>query len=335
MRVLFTSPWVPAELIRAHGLAACGVWFAEDLAFGPAPLAEGVCAFAQAVLRLTDQCPADAVIFTTHCDQLRRGFDAASGDGGAPRRQFLFNLPATWGTPAAERLFLSEVERLGHFLVELGGRPPSDQQLLAVAERHDQARRRLLQAAAHCPALAYAQAVARFHWDGSVCLPEPLAPCLSSPSCDRVPLALVGGPLPRAQWRLFELLEQAGGQVVLNATEAGERSLGSEQPSSHLPGGIPSPALRKLARAYLSNCVDVFQRPNSRLYAWLGERMAARGARGIVLWAWMGCDLWRAEAQSLREALGRPVLALDADEAAGGWPRLSGRIEAFLEALRA
>jgi benzoyl-CoA reductase/2-hydroxyglutaryl-CoA dehydratase subunit BcrC/BadD/HgdB len=89
-----------------------------------------------------------------------------------------------------------------------------------------------------------------------------------------------------------------------------------------------------LARRYLANCVDVFQRPNTRLYAWLQERLDSRGVRGVVLWAHVGCDLWRAEAQSLREAFGRPLLVLDADDAAGGWPRTTGRIEAFLEALR-
>jgi hypothetical protein len=85
---------------------------------------------------------------------------------------------------------------------------------------------------------------------------------------------------------------------------------------------------------YLANCVDVFQRPNTRLYDWLRQRLEARGARGLVLWAHVGCDLWRAEAQSLREAFGLPLLVLDAGDAAGAWPRITSRIEAFLEALR-
>ena len=36
--------------------------------------------------------------------------------------------------------------------------------------------------------------------------------------------------------------------------------------------------------------------------------------RGIVLWHFTGCDLWRAEAQTLREAFGLPVLLLEAAE---------------------
>ena len=89
-----------------------------------------------------------------------------------------------------------------------------------------------------------------------------------------------------------------------------------------------------LTRSFLDNCVDVFQRPNTRLYDWLRERLTARKVRGIVLWHYVGCDLWRAEAQPLRETFGLPVLLLDVNEAAGDALRQSGRIQAFLEALR-
>jgi hypothetical protein len=61
-------------------------------------------------------------------------------------------------------------------------------------------------------------------------------------------------------------------------------------------------------------------------------RLTARQVRGIVLWHYVGCDLWRAEAQPMREAFGLPVLLLDADEAAPN--RNTGRLEAFLESLR-
>jgi hypothetical protein len=87
-----------------------------------------------------------------------------------------------------------------------------------------------------------------------------------------------------------------------------------------------------LAHRCLANCVDAFQRPNSRLYDWLRPRLAAREARGIVLWHYVGCDLWRAEAQPLREAFGLPVLLLDADETT--LQRNIGRLEAFLESFR-
>ena len=52
MEVFYTSPWVPPEWIKAHGLEPRGVWFTRD--FAPLPLAAGVCAFAEAVVRVVE-----------------------------------------------------------------------------------------------------------------------------------------------------------------------------------------------------------------------------------------------------------------------------------------
>jgi len=388
MEVFCTSPWVPPEWIKAHGLEPRGIWLARDFACEPLPLAAGVCAFANAAVRLAERQSQSAVIFTTHCDQLRRGSDAVAE--AAPSRVFLFNLPVTWQTPVAERIYCDELKRLGQFLTGLGGHAATAGDLFKVMAQYDRARRRLLDAAPWCSARAYAEAVARFHLDGSVNLPpergcpqpqqprivprgdtherlaaaEPAAAGDSrAPGASSIPLALVGGPLPQSQMPLLDVIERAGGRVVLNATEAGERSLwtgsplnlarpGSTERSVYAakasvsqagqdsfatpttPGGCSAdaPLLARLARGWLANCVDVFQRPNTRLYDWLRERITARKPRGIVLWHYVGCDLWRAEAQPLREAFGLPVLLLDADEVAP--QRNTGRLEAFLESLQ-
>jgi len=378
MQVFHTSPWVPPEWIKAHGLEPRGVWLAQDFACEPLPLAAGVCAFANAAVRLAEQQNQSAMIFTTHCDQLRRGFDAVatpptnldapescrrfplspsdsprcravaaggeragvrgpsspavSGPQCAPKgrgflsRLFLFNLPVTWQTPVAERIFCDELRRLGQFLIGLGGHAPTTGDLVEIMAQYSEGRRRLLAVAPWCPARAYAEAVARFHLDGSVHLP-PEAGDRTASGADSVPLAVVGGPLPQAQLPLLDAIEKAGGRVVLNATEAGERSLWSAPPL-----GQAQLDLARLARGWLANCVDVFQRPNTRLYDWLRERLTARKVRGIVLWHYVGCDLWRAEAQPMRAAFGLPVLLLDADEAMP--QRNTGRLEAFLESLR-
>ena len=257
---------------------------------------------------------------------------AVSGPQCAPKgrgflsRLFLFNLPVTWQTPVAERIFCDELRRLGQFLIGLGGHAPTTGDLVEIMAQYSEGRRRLLAVAPWCPARAYAEAVARFHLDGSVHLP-PEAGDRTASGADSVPLAVVGGPLPQAQLPLLDAIEKAGGRVVLNATEAGERSLWSAPPL-----GQAQLDLARLARGWLANCVDVFQRPNTRLYDWLRERLTARKVRGIVLWHYVGCDLWRAEAQPMRAAFGLPVLLLDADEAMP--QRNTGRLEAFLESLR-
>ena len=327
MQVFITSPWVPPEFIGAHGLEPRGVWFAAEPS--QLPLGAGICAFAQAMIRLAETRPESAFIFSTHCDQLRRGFDALTL--ALPGRVFLFNLPATWQGPVGERIFGSELERLGSFLLKIGGYPPTAKALGESMARYRLARSRLIEAGADCSARQYGEALARFHWDGTVNLGGEA----QHARADGIALALVGGPLPTWQMDLLDAIERARGRVVLNATEAGERSLGlASQPEADYTASHALPdLLQLLTRSCLERCVDVFQRPNTRLYLWLKERLAARQVRGILLWHFVGCDLWRAEAQSLREAFGLPVLLLAASEAGSAALRQSTRIQAFVESL--
>lgn len=297
MEVPVTSPWVPREWIRAHGLEPRGAWFAPLDPSGAVP--EGVCAFAGAMTRLHQAQPHAGIVFTTACDQMRRAADATASSGG--KHAFLFSLPATWQTSAARKLYHAEVARLGKYLESLGGHTPGEEELMREirrSEAHRAHRRRILEA-------------------GS--------------SSDRgVPLALVGGPLLPSQWSLFDAVEVAGGRVVLNATEPGERSVLPPLP----PLAPGQEAVIALADHYFDHAVDVFHRPNTRLYAWLGERLKARGARGILLWAHLACDLWRVEAASLREAFGLPVLVLEAHRVGTGGLRDRQRLGAFVESRR-
>ena len=371
MRVFLTSPWIPAEWVRAHGLEACGLWFAEHFrAAGNEAtsreqpvlrLAAGVCAFAESVVRFAETHPDSAVVFTTACDQLRRGFDEAAFRGAS--RAFLFNLPATQ-TPVARQIYRAELERLGQFLLDLGGVMPTPERLHGEMLCTDETRRRLRAAAPGASARSFAESIARYHVDGTFLEPSPFTgkpgtrnqksdgiqkpdASISGPVRDfttpgpeprathsgfrtsnvhAVPLALVGGPLSAADWDLFDAIESVGGRVVLNATQTGERSLSPVFPA----GADPFDAL---ADGYLQNIADVFQRPNTRLYAWLKPRLLARYSRGIVLWHFTGCDLWRAEMQTLREFAGLPVLSLEAEESAVLSSRDINRLQAFVETL--
>ena len=157
-----------------------------------------------------------------------------------------------------------------------------------------------------------------------------LPPALPASGAPAVSIAIVGAPLCASQWQLLKAIEAAGGRIVLNGTESGERSLLPQSP----PTDWSCDPVGALADGYCEHSADVFQRPNTRLYDWLGRRLRERAARGLVLWSWFACDLWRAEAASLREAFGLPVLLLEADEAQGVSPRELGRLQAFIEMLR-
>jgi hypothetical protein len=322
--VFHSSCWIPAEWIKAHGLEPRALWARELGARGGLSVAEGVCPYSEELRRFAQRAGPAAVVFTTACDQTRRAFDAAHLNSLGV---FLFNTPAACESRAAADLYRAEVERLGRFLVSLGGRPPARSQLAGVMLEYAEKRKTLARAWRSMPAIEYANAIGRFCWDGSSVLPPRASEGWAQ---DLVPLALVGGPLPASSWILLDELEKGGGRVVLNATETGERMLLPVFDEDRLaldPFGA-------LVDGYWGNCVDVFQRPNRRLYAWIESRLIERGARGLVLWHYVACDLWRAEAQSLREAFGLPVLALDAVEDVTSDSRDLTRLRAFLEMLR-
>jgi benzoyl-CoA reductase/2-hydroxyglutaryl-CoA dehydratase subunit BcrC/BadD/HgdB len=355
VKVVVTSPWVPCEWIEAHGHEPVGVWSLRDPA--RVAVAEGVCAIAQRSRSLADADPSRAVVFTTSCDQMRRAGDAAAEAPGA--RSFLFNLPATWQTTVARRLYHQEVQRLGRFLEHLGGRAPTALELTAVMRRYDRRRQSIATLAQRVGGREGAEVMLR-------CF-EPASPDEAGGALDKVApqraqqeeeggtatsdqgsagtaIALVGGPLLPSQWDLFDAIEGAGGRVVLNGTEPGERCLLPALPATQAPGdpGLNGPAtcgawsqpLDALCDHYFDHVVDVFPRPNARLYKWLGPRLTKRKVRGLVLWVHVGCDLWRAEAASLREAFELPVLVLDTAVGRAGGGRELNRLAAFMESLR-
>ena len=125
------------------------------------------------------------------------------------------------------------------------------------------------------------------------------------------------------------MLAHAGAGVELNATDSGERGL---FPLWNIPAQLDEPAAA-LARACLASGADVFQRPNTALYEWLRLRLTERRIQGIVLAVPLNCDLWRGEAESLREVFSLPVLVLEIQESHAGDPRMAGRLQAFVETL--
>ena len=81
-----------------------------------------------------------------------------------------------------------------------------------------------------------------------------------------MPLALVGGPLLVDDCVFLEQVAAVGGRIVLDASEWGERTL----PARLDRARVASDPLGELARMYFDEIPDVFRRPNTRLYDWLG-----------------------------------------------------------------
>ncbi len=326
MDVVIASPWVPAEWIAAHGHQPKGVWLHSAR---PAPFTtEGVCPVAHLLAEIGTYAGDGALILPTTCDQMRRAADAARL--GRHSRLFLFNVPATWQTPAARMLYHDEMHRLGRFLNGLGGRTPSAPELARTTARFNLERTRITSFVQHHPGRVSAEAMAGF-FEGELAPESPEAPPTRA---NLVPIALLGGPVFPPEWPLFDAIETAGGSAVLNCLEPGERCLCPPVP-------IPEDGLTLagLADHYFDNMLDVFRRPNLQLYSWLAPRLKARKVGGIILWVRVGCDLWRAEAATLREKFGLPVLVLDShriESFSSATPCLRdvNRITAFVESLQ-
>jgi benzoyl-CoA reductase/2-hydroxyglutaryl-CoA dehydratase subunit BcrC/BadD/HgdB len=297
--IAYVSPFVPAEWIAAHG-------------FRPNPLrlriadgqslhvvARGVCPYAGELTSTVVSGLEDAgIVLTTVCDQMRSAAALLENRGGCP--VFLLNVPSTWQTVAVRQLYRDELQRLGRFLEQQGGKTPNTDELAQTMLAYDCERnihrRRLI----------------------------------AADKCDGVPLAILGGPLLETDGMFFDTIKRAGGCVALDATEGGERTV----PRPFDPARVASDPFAELADAYF-DIPDPFRRPNTLFYEWLGRELTARRVRGIILRRYLWCDLWHAELQRLKQSSALPVLEIDIGSDDVVAPnRMQGRIEAFLETLR-
>ena len=361
-RIIYTCPYVPAEWIAAHGLqpsrimpgapaSSCRKTGGGAFPVGPV---EGICPYVRAFLNeaINDK-QACGVIMTTVCDQMRRGFDVLVRLrlGASPRRvrrgdpalargqappakagvaSFLMNVPSTWQTFAAQKLYLEELRRLGRFLIRLGGKSPTLDSLAEVMLRYDAVRQSIRSSRAYLSARQYAEAIASLGQEGPSLGGKIENRKSKIEIAPRVHLAIIGGPLMWSDFDIFDVVEQSGGKIVFDATESGERGLCGPFDRRR----IHEDPLAELANAYFGGIQDASRRPNSELYRWLAHELAGRAVRGIIFRRYVWCDTWHAELQRLKEWTDLPVLDIDvADNTGIERRRWQNRIRAFLEML--
>ena len=327
-KIIYTCPYVPAEWIAAHGMQPCRIIPVAINSGSAVTRAEGLCPYARAFINeLATEKETCGIVVTTVCDQMRRGFDLIVRQCDKPA--FLMNIPSTWQTVAAQKLYMDELERLGRFLIRLGGKTPVDDTLTEIMLEYDLARKTLLDARENLSARQFAEAIARFNRNGPN---GQIDSFTDSVSLTRVvPLAIIGGPMMKQDFEILEMAEQSGGRIVLNATETGERGLCAPFDRRNLRDN----PLTELAGAYFDGIPDASRRPNNELYKWLKQELAARQVRGIIFHRNIFCDLWHAELNRLKDWAGLPVLDIDSTgESESYRQRNSNRIRAFLEMLQ-
>lgn len=327
-KIIYTCPYVPAEWIAAHDLQPCRI--IPDAANSGSVVirAEGLCPYVRAFInQLATGNGTCGIVVTTLCDQMRRGFDFIVRQCDNPA--FLMNVPSTWQTVASQKLYMDELERLSRFLIKLGGKSPEDNTLVEIMLKYDIARKTLLDTRENLSAGQFAEAIARFNHDGPN---EQINSSTDSESLMRgIPLAIIGGPMMKQDFEILEMAEQSGGRIVLNATENGERGLCPPFDRRNLREN----PLMELAGAYFGGIRDASSRPNSELYKWLKQELAARQVRGIIFHRNIFCDIWHAELSRLKDWSGLPVLDIDSTgESESYRQRNSNRIRAFLEMLQ-
>ena len=322
----YFSPFVPPEWIAAHGLRP--VWLTLDRTTARTRDAthRGICPCAGALVAnaICGATPG-ALVLTTVCDQMR--YASAYLDTAGDVSTFLLNVPSTWQSPRTRQYYREELERLGRFLVQTGGCEPTSRQLELTIEHYADRRPPALQTRPKMSARRWAETLVDLRSD----LTSSTAAESHCDSGHGIPLALIGGPLLAEDDSFLDLVEEAGGRVVVDASEGGERTLPAAIDHRHLKDD----PLDELVRIYFDTIPDVFRRPNTRLYEWLGERLSAHSVRGIILRRYPFCDLWHAELHRLRQWSDVPVLDIDvATGEEGESTRTLGRIEAFLEVFR-
>ena len=322
----YFSPFIPPEWIAAHGLRPVWLRLDSTRTHRSDATQRGICPCAAAfVSHAMSGAAPPVLVLTTACDQMRYASAYLDAEGGIPT--FLMNVPSTWQSPQVRQFYREELERLGRFLVQAGGREPTSRQVEAAIVEYDDRRTKALEARSRMGFRQWAETLVHMRSDLTASTLE----VSRDPTGEGIPLALIGGPLLAEDDSFLELVERAGGRIVVDATEGGERTL----PAIVDRQRLKDDPIDELVRIYFDTIPDVFRRPNTRLYGWLAEHVSARLVRGIILRRYPFCDLWHAELHRLRESSDVPVLDMDVAVSDGGEAsRTLGRIEAFLEMLR-
>jgi len=323
--IIYTCPYVPAEWISAHGLRASRLLLDHAESASELVRTEGVCPFVLNFIgEVINNTHAAGVVVTTVCDQMRRAFDILARKCELPA--FLMNVPNTWQSLESQKLYIDELKRLSRFLIRLGGKSPSNDTLAGIMLEYDTARSSILAAREHLSAGRYAEVIAALGRDG----PDKTLDCVTTakPAIGGIRLAMIGGPLMKQDFDLFDMIEQSGGQIVLDATETGERGLCASFDRRRLR----EDPLMELANAYFGGIQDASRRPNSELYKWFQQELALRQVQGIIFRRYLWCDMWHAELRRLKDWADLPVLDIDtAGDNDIERHRTANRIRAFLE----
>ena len=158
---------------------------------------------------------------------MRRAYDIVVRNFDLPA--ILINVPSTCKNIESLKLYQDELKRLSLFLCRIGGKKPTEKFLIETMIKYDASRNSLKAARINQNPRQYSEAIAKFHSNGNFdSKPDPVT---VETKQSGIPLTLLGGPMLKEDFQLFDTIEAAGGKIVLDATETGERRVPIEFPA--------------------------------------------------------------------------------------------------------
>lgn len=297
-KIIYTSPFIPAEFIAAYGFIPIRISYSGDEYNEPIKIETGVCPYMRGFINYSTQIDnTSGIIITTTCDQMRRGSEFLNNNSEI--NYFLMNIPSSWQTLNSNNLYLQELKRLGEFLISVGGIKPNDEKLVSFMLSYERKRNELLS-----------------NHD-----------TLSKKK--KIPIVLLGETLTKENFYIFDLVSEFGGEIIVNATENGERTF----PAKYNKRSIKDSPLLSLTESYFNAIPNIFKRPNDEFFNWLININKTRDILGIILLRYIWCDLWHSEVARIRECLNVPLLDIEITSNKTIL-RERNRIQAFMEIIK-
>lgn len=258
-----------------------------------------------------------------------------------PAYNYLFSVPHII-SPWSVSFFMRELEFFKESLEKHIGRPITDQQIEDAIRLYNDNRRMVRELYQHCkqsqPAISGSE-LFKLLVAGSIIPPEEFNGLLREVVAEVATGSKAGTPLPRILFwgsiiddvRLYQLIEDAGAQIVTDDTCIGTRTyLRNIDMSQGIMGG--------LAKAYFEEfkCPRTDRGPGVERFDYLQELIDEYKVDGVVCYVLSFCDPHKLDYPDLRDYLQQkeiPSMLIDDDYSLSNLESLRSRLEAFAEVI--
>jgi len=347
--------YVPEELILAVDGISVGLCAGAEFATAEAEhfLPRNTCALIKSFFGFTlaRVCPyiaaSDLVVGENTCDGKKKGYEPFRP---LVKSLLILDLPQM-KTEAGKTLLRGEYQRLANELERITGQTMTAERLrsaIAVVNAKRQALRRLalLRSAAPAPisgldALLINQVA--FYDDpirftaavNAVCdeLEERIAQKIGVMAAGTPRMVISGCPMAVPNWKLPQIIEQAGAVIVGEESCVGECGMRNTTDDS---GQSVDALLDAITDRYWTINCAIFT-PNPGRCEHVQEMVQRTNADGLIHYSLQFCAPYQIESVTIERELetrGTPVLRIDTDYSAEDREQLRTRVEAFIERIR-